>query len=403
MKTESIHKNGIWVISLRMTQILSGILNTAIIARSLSIDEFGIFNEIYAVLGIFIPLAMSGFSNLIYQKAAQKDFLHIKSILLLMFKYSFIGSFFLIIYAVYAFNHYSLDAFLSVIILAFSFPFCYGLDNWKGLHIGGENYRELGIYGLSNAVIRTMLLLFSAYFFSGDIWALIASTVLPIALQNISRSISAIKSLPIIHSEIESEDLRYGYKNTMFMLINSVSTNADKLILSTALSPSTLAIYAASEKLSDLGKTWISDWAGLYSAKFAREKGYEGSIANIINHNYFISLVIFTVAAFVVTPIAVPIIYGEKYNESIILSQISLLTLGFCSKAFFQSRFIQSNKDVTATKIITLYPLIAKLLLSVLLIPIFKIWGAVIALISYRIFSLIFAELAIRHMTKKGA
>ena len=179
--------------------------------------------------------------------------------------------------------------------------------------------------------------------------------------------------LPIIP---DTESVRYSKQLSVIDILRMLASHADKIILFQTLGATTLAAYLLAQlPLSHMQKVW-GMVGHLVFPKFAShqfEVIKKGMAKKLM---VFLAVTIPTVILFI---ILAPYIYKTifpKYPESILMAQMMMLALIFKPMTLITQAF-EAHKMITAQRFAIISTLIMQIILQIVLIKLFGVWGAV--------------------------
>lgn len=186
-------------------------------------------------------------------------------------------------------------------------------------------------------------------------------------------------------TEEEKEAIKFGKHLTIMAFPSMVAGQIDNIILWKVAGAIPVAVYAFAlrliERLSEIIPFSAVALPKMANLDFNHEKTKKKVLKN------FLKLFIFSIPATLLYILFCPIffkIFFPAYKESIIYSQVLSLVLILSPFSFLQTAFLAKMKK-RELYVLNFASQIFKILLFFVLIPLFKIWGAVISILSSQI------------------
>ncbi len=358
------------------------LLITSIVSKNISVELFGQYQFIIFVVNLLIFTTLPGLSSASSQSVARGFYGTYINNRLTSFRYSFIGSLMLVVIALY-FKYIGNDnlLFKLFIIIAILFPFAYGLKSWNSFYNGKGNFVLTSvILVITNTISMIFLFLMSRYQ-NISIEIILFLTFGLISLINIVFYFITAK---IENKYIENESSQYGIKISFYSLFNDVANYFDKFLILKFLSFESLAIYAIAEKFPEAIKSLIQSFMVVLVPKFAKE-----ATINRRTHKFMIllstvTIILTLIVAYFILGKLILYFFGEKYIESILLSQVLMVTIAISVYSTIRFKFIQSKLDSISYRNIQIKISLMRIITALLFIPFFKMWGAVLSVLIYR-------------------
>jgi O-antigen/teichoic acid export membrane protein len=281
-------------------------------------------------------------------------------------------------------------------VAAVLFPAVHGLKYWRAVHAGEERFSALFIIDSTATIVTAIFVVIAAFLFSDSIiWPITTVLLIP-SVQNLFFTYKAIK-LTKKNALIEKGSLSYGIKTTLYSSLNIIANHLDKLLIYAFFSPSALALYFVSERLSELTKTVAQDLSAVLAPRFAKTQTYTQRLDKILN---LMSIAIGTAIllfTFTLVPWIVTLLFGESYKEAIPYTQALLCSVAIGNHAILRNRFVNSKLDKKSNRDIAASTALIRILASVILVPIFGIVGAIVSAFIYRISTVFVLNYIIKH------
>lgn len=380
----------------RGLQIVLGLVTTYYLAHGLSISEYGEYQFALNVLGLLSIFSLTEFSNTLMQSVARGYYGSIRKILPYTFSASLLGSVALIFFALwYGIVEVNTPLMICFIAAALCFPFMYALTIWRGYKIGEEkffSYTKVESAGMILTQLSTimMILVFKGQYIGPFVCFIIVPSLINIWM--ITRILKRVHQ----DSPVEEGIIKYGVHSSIFVSASVASTYIDKLLIFFFLSPASLALFAAGDRVAELLRAAVQDVATALAPRFAKTSHYSQKLdrfLKIFSVLFGLGLLIF---AFTVLPYVITIIYGQQYAPAIPYAQALMFSVAIGNLASLQFRYIRSKLDTKNFRNIMIITSICRIIISLFLIPLFGIMGAVTSSILYRIMLAVATDYVIR-------
>lgn len=332
-------KNGFWVGLRQVAVILFSFLISVAFARLSSQETFGNYQLFFSLFAVVSVFSLPGLNTSLLQTVARGYEGDYRRLVRLSFISSLLGA--PILLGLGAFYYSESPALgLSLFFSSLIFPFFYAPNSWDSFLQGKGLFTVSARFGLLQALVNCLATISILYFQSDNLFAILGVYLVSYAFFNI---LFYKRSLRYVENEKKDETtIDYGIFLTKVNIFSLVADNADKIIVGIFLGPQKLAIYylgiSVAKTLFDFSKTAVAVWL----PKISR-------MNTALPKNYliiFLTLAPFTVAAYFFLPVIVPILFSEKYQESIFLSQIAVIFLPLIFvNLFYVSHFFYNIRD----------------------------------------------------------
>ena len=393
-----IMQNFSYIFVLRILQRVIGFVSLYFIVRALSQTDFGIYQFVLSVSVMLAPLALSGFHNVITQSTARGALGAFWRLGKLGFLASFSGVLALGCVAVYFLETGQGSTALGLCIVGLFFPMRQGLQQWKYVYTGQEKFKELSLFSGGLTILTHTSLIALALIGSENFLFYVLVTVGIEGLFNVIMSTYVYWQIrgQDTKDDLEEGSVEYGLKTSLYAGLNALASNIDKVLLFVFLSPATLAIFYAAERLSELVKNIVQDLAIVIAPRFARQEEYTAKLNKVI---FWVSLVAgagIIFAAFCLVPWFVVFLFGDEYVAAIPYAQALMCTVAVANGSVLKFQFITSRFDFKGAKVINYAMSFGRIAASLLLVPFFGIIGAIISVSISRLIVIISVEYIIR-------
>ena len=377
-------KNAAWVFALRIVQKLSSLIMMYFLVRGLSQDQFAFFNLVLTTVSLMSIFTLPELSTAVTQSVARGFTGTYRRIMPISFCSSLLGTLGLLAAAIWYYLKDTEPQAISFAIAALLFPFAMGLEQWKGFKKGLEDFKTIVWLSGQMHFVRTVLITLSIIIFPGNF-------VLPLlfyftagSFRNILQTFRALK-VSKKEDPAEEKSLAYGIKASLISFTNVVANQLDKILLYFFVSPIEMAILVVAEKIPELCKNMIQDMANVLMPRFAKQKTYTRNTDKKLK---LISLAIGGAILFfslTIFPFIAEFIFGRQYIDAIPYGIALLLTIAIGNYSTFRSRFVMSKLDLSSYRDITIGMSLARIVASIVLVPMLGLTGAVASTVIYRL------------------
>lgn len=380
-------------------QKILGIITIFVLVRHFPQESYGEYSFVMSVAALASIFSISGIGNSLIQSISRGFNGTYRASLKYTMGGSCIASLILLGFAI---SYYSLDHYemaISFLLLTIFIPFTQGLSYWKSVYSGQEKFMYLSILMFCMDTLKSGSIILLVIYNEPKIYIPIFVLCIIPTLMNIYYTYITLKNIPK-EAEVEQGSIQYGLKTTLFSCVNVVANKADALLIYAFLSPVSLAIYAVSDRISEVIKEGVNDIGLILAPKFAKRKSYTADLNKILKYfSILISLGILFFAFFI-APKFIEIVLGQDYLPAIPYTQVLLISISIAIFQNLKLRFIMSQLDSDSFRRYIIYTSIARIIFSIAMVPFLGIWGAVISTVFYRIFSVLYIEWIMKNKYK---
>lgn len=390
------------LISQRIFQKSFGLISTYFLVRALTLEQFGTYSFVISVTSLMTIFGFIGLKNSIMQSVARGHLATYRNSLPLSFAGCLMGSFIMLMIAHFYQKSDQTALMYCFIIAAISLPFYEGLSQWRQISIGKENFKSFFKLETAWQFIMHASIIVVALLFPYNIPLVVLVFLGVPAILNTLITIRDLRGLKP-NETTEPESIRYGLKTSFYAAFNTLAVQSDKLLLFMFMSPASVALFVAAERIPELMRNLVQDGIAVMAPRFARETNYNKDIDRTLKMSALI-LGIF-IAAFSVTilPWLLILIFGEDYAEAVPYAQALALSVAVGNAATLRYRFIRSQLDSKSYAKITITTSVFRVMCSALLIPLFGIAGAITSAFAYRLIMSLSVDWTLRKYYLNGA
>lgn len=377
-----IARNAGFLFGLQSLRRLLGLLTTYFIVRAISQSAYGEYNFALSVIDVLAIAALPGLNNAIMQSVARGYRGTYRAAVRPAFLCSFAGSAILLVIGGWHLRSQQFALGVSFLAAAALFPFAYGLTLWKGVRTGREDFAGITRIEGGAAIITSLALIGVVLFGPLSIAALVVIILLVRAVLNVvlTRKTRIAKDDPV-----EEGSIRYGVKTTAYSVFGLVAKHVDKLLLFAFMTPATVGIFVAAERIPELIKEQIKNLAAVLAPRFARHERYTKRVDRAFNTFSVVVGGAIVLAAFTILPWVLLVIYGEAYREAVPYAQALMCSVAISNTAPLRFRFVSSRQDAASFRDVQVFVPVFRIAVSAILVPTLGLLGAVLSAFAARI------------------
>lgn len=390
-------KNFSAIFALRMIQKILALASTYFLVRALTQEQFGEYSLIVSASGICTIFALRGLNMAIVQSVARGHLGTLRAAVPLAMVWGILGSAVLALMAAW-FIHVRQDMEMGVGFLAATvlFPVARALDQWKHFYGGQDRFdiilKSDGVFlTILHAAIITVVLVWPGEM----VYPLVLYFLVP-AVQNAVMTALLYKKTADADHTVEQDSISYGIKTSFYSALSIASNHIDKLLLFFFLSPASLAIYVAADRVAEFTNNLIQDISAALAPRFARQKKYTKKLDEALKLFSLITGIMIVIFAFTALPWFLIFVFGEDYRDSVPYSQALLCAVAVRNIATLRFRYIRSQLDGESFREVTIWTAVVRIASSFILIPLLGLLGAVISVFIYRFATSVAVEWSMR-------
>lgn len=372
-------KNTTYLIIARGVILGCVFLLSILFARFLSEEIYGQYNFIFAILGILSIFTLNGMGIAVQQAVANKN----EGILITgikeKFKWSILGSIIVLGVGIYYFLNGSFLLGKCFIISSLFFPFAYNFKIYSSFFAGKKQFNKVSKYGSITAIFSLIIVSLVVYF-SGNLIHIIIASLLAISLIEgyfFRLTLKKIKS----RSDSSQDTISFGKHISLMNSASVIANQADKIIVGTLFGFSDLAIYSVASVIPRNISTTTTPISRVAFPRLSAMNKNNAYLAVKKKYLYLVLLaVIISVIMVLLAPYFIPLLYSQKYLNSVPYAQLLFIGLIFTiptqmlGKALFPSQ-----KEIGKLYKFRIMNSIVQLILLFVLTLSFGILGAVLA------------------------
>ncbi len=388
-------EGGTWLAIGKIASTAASFILSIAYARYLSKDLYGDYRYILSVLGIAGILALPGIATAITRGVARgyegTFYQGGRTIFLSSFGIALVG----FGAAAFFFSIGNLVLAWGFMVAAIGAPFIEGLGNWRAYFDGKKEFKRKTLFNLWQQLFNIVILI-------GAVAAIVffqIGMVGSIALLFLAYSVG--KGLPNIiisrhtlnrvsqSAPIEPGSLRYGLHLSALNIPSTIANYLDAVLLHALFGPGALAVYSFAIAIPEQMKAFLSIPADMVFPRLSEKtltKNFKKGLVKAA-----LKLTALSTIAVVLYILLAPYIYSiffRRYLESVPFSQIFAIPLIFFPFTIFNTA-LKAEGDIRKIYAYNLASPIIQIILLILLIPAFGLWGAISARIIGKMINLL--------------
>jgi len=383
-----------WVLILRLVRQVLAILVVAILVRLVTKDDFGRYQLVVTLVGMFAVTCPPGIQRAIIQSVARGHLGTFREGTGLGFRFSFIGAALMLAVAGWFFSIGDMPQALALAAGALFFPATQGLNQWQSLQIGRKQFRENSLrvsVGVIAAAICTVAAPLAGF---TEPYMLVIAAYVALALQNIIQQRIALSSVPK-DAQVEEGSIAYAMQTSVWDVFNTIANHVDRLMVF-LISPAALAAYAVADRIPEVLKVNLQQAMSVLVPRFAERKQYTRSLDRKLTLLALAAIVAILFLAFAILPFVFTLLYGEEYASSLIICQLVLVSMACGAPAITKNAFINARLDKKGQRNVMAVSAVIRIASSIGLVLWLGILGAAISTILYRLSTTFLVEWHLR-------
>jgi O-antigen/teichoic acid export membrane protein len=376
-------KGGFWLSVGQFFNLLKGIVLSIIFANLLPKEVFGEYSFIMTVLGIAGIFAVPGMGVAVVQAVAKGyEKTHFRA-LKEVFKWSWLGSLFLLCFSVceYFFEKFNLS--IIFLILSSLFPLYSVSGFYPNFFNGKRRFDILVKLSSSFDIISTILICVVFLFIKSVFWIVVVSVLMQILIQGYFSLIYVKKFVE--NDNIDESSIKFGRNISFSMAFTDIANNFDSLIVASFLGFSDLAIFKIVTLLPNQIKRLANTFTPLLLPKIASK---DMSKKDIMKHfkKFFLVVVSLILVYLAIAPFIFKYVY-PKYYEYVWLSMGYHLSFIAFLNLMPYTYLLKEKENILLNKFHN-YSSLLLIVTSTILIYFFGLLGAIVSRVIYRFFTM---------------
>lgn len=377
-KTDMVYlaKGGFWQTFNRGMTFLIGFATMSVLSRGLIKETYGAYQYVLSIMGILGLTTLPAMGNALIRAVSKKREGMLAKATKKRFKWSVLGIIGSLLVAGWYLWQGNTVLGYSFLMTSFLFPLPRIFNNYSPFWMGRKRFDVNARHTVLINLMEALLFLPVIYF--TDKLLLILGAYL------VSRSIFRGIALKYALSKTENnkqdeETISYGKHLTAIQIINTIGGKIDKIFIWQLLGPAQVAIYSFAQ-LPVTKLKGIIPISALSLPKLSEKE--EIVTGNLLKKFFkmFLLTIPLALIAFFVMPYFYQIAFPD-YSESIAYARALTFIIALAPFAFLQTTLLAEMKKRELYIIRIATPLL-KIALFIILIPLYQVWGVIIATIA---------------------
>jgi O-antigen/teichoic acid export membrane protein len=393
---------GFWMGIPYILRAFISLLVTALFTRFTTQELFGEYKFFTSILLTLMIFSYPGMGTAILQSVARGyDRSYVDGVRLRI-KHSLLGSLSLLLIAGYFFYFKHSQSYIYYAIAALFFPFYHSFQSVMDYLVGKEKFALNSKHFMINILVTNIPLMLVIVFFK-DMMSIVLATLIFTCL-GFFIFYWAIKKKFAKDMERSRKDrhlAKYAWHLTFMQVIPLAAGNLDKIILPFFLGFKELAIYVVAVSIPQLNKFIISPIAPIILPKLSAHKNIKKLYSFLMRKLPIFAgvSVLINVAGILVTPLAIRLLFTGAYSESVFYAQLSFLAFFFIIPENIFYNFLVAKKKTKSLYKLNTVPDMLKIVLMIVLIP---LWGIIGAIVSFTVSRYVFVGMAMYYSRKEA-
>ncbi|MEQ9639378.1 MAG: oligosaccharide flippase family protein [Alphaproteobacteria bacterium] len=384
-----------WIVALRGVRQLTMLVTYYVMVRALEVDIFGAYGVFVALIALFAMTTFPGLNNATTQCAARGEMGMYREAV----RWSLLGSLGGSVFCLGAAGYFHAFGGQPALALAFVgaailFPLSHGMLQWRNVLMGQEKFASFFVFGAATAILNMGLIVIGVSVFPDELLVPAMVVLAGPAIFNVAMTLATTRRIE--RSGDHREAIRYGLRTSGYLALNNVANQLDKILIFTIFTPELAAIYVVAERASELVKAVVQDLGATLVPRFARMVSYSGNLDRKLKLAAAGISCLVLLVAFTVLPPAMLLLFSEKYADSIVIAQGLMVSVAIGNFATLRYRYMTSKLDSASVRDVTIVMSVVRIVSSLILVPMFGLWGAVAAAVVYRLSSAAVTSYALR-------
>ena len=350
------------------------------LANALSVEKFGLFQYYVALISLASIIALPGVDTVAVQNFARFAWGNFSRLVIFKVLFTSISiTFGTCVYLTIT------DYSLSFWVFPLLFILCFSLTTWKAYFAATEKLLTLSIIELLS---RTTIFVGYIYLYYEHSLTIEKALIIYLATPSLVNIVFTILIFLYTFNSrvVEQGSIKYGLITSFFGTFNEAANQIDKLLLGTFVGASELAVLATADKFTEGLKSMSRAFIAAFSRSFSRAQKLT-SVDKLKLKKISLTFSVFVViVAFIGLPLVYKFFLKSEYQSSLYVAILLMLSLVFSFPASVKFKFIQSHLDIASYRNVTLKMSACRISLSLVLIPLVGLHGAVLSTLIYRIY-----------------
>lgn len=372
-------RGGGWMFAAEIIGSLSLAILALGYAHFLTPEVYGQYKFILAGLGVVGAFSLADLGPAMTRSVAKGFIASLHRAFSTGLKWSLLASLASLVAAGYYFVNDNNVLGLSFLIATFLIPFFLNFALYNNFLLGRRQFALQTKYRIARILIFTGAMVLAIYLFNEPLPIFITYLVTSVILSGVFYYLTS-RNVPHDEALVDQEMVPYAKHLTFMSIIGRITTHLDEILTFHYLGPSNLAVYAFALAFPRQIRSFNGVLNNLIFPKITEKSLPE--LRKILPYKIFLfvgAMSVITVIYIFLAPLGFKLFF-PVYLDSILYSQVFALTLIISAPSNFFSQVMlahRRNKELYTVRIVV--PL-ARIALMLVLIPMYGIWGGIMAL-----------------------
>ncbi|RJQ35643.1 hypothetical protein C4566_00205 [Candidatus Parcubacteria bacterium] len=371
-------KGGFWLTLGQVIVSASAFLSAIAFANLLPKETYGNYRYILSLIGILEIFTLGGINTSLIQAIAQKMEGSFWLSFIAKLKWSIMASLASLGIAIYYYLHQNIGLTISFVIISIMLPLLRASGLYLSILNGRKDFRLASIYSSYTRIIATATTIL-VLFFTDNIFAILVAFFVPETILQFIFTWIYIKKHPLNKTKDETA-ISYGINLSAMDLIKTIAAQVDKVLIYHYLGAVQLAVWSFTTAPVSQIKSVLMNIKSLALPKLseADDQTIKTSFLDKVKKVELLAIVI--VIAYVGLAPFLYKIFFPKYLESVVYSQVYILTLLFFPRSFLSTAMTAKKKIKELYNIRIISPIL-KIIILFFALKFFSLWGIVVGMV----------------------
>ncbi len=384
-KTDMVYlaKGGSWITLGKIVSTFTGLTLAVIYANFLTKEEYATYKYLLSIAGFFAIITLPGLETSLTKSIARGFEGSLYKAIKERLKWSFFGSFIAIFISIYYYHKTNTTLSIGFLIIAFTAPITNSIN--IGPFLQGK---KLWKYSTQLNIIKniiTFLAIASVVLLYPKALPVLFVTYISTALLQIIFYFHSIKKYKPNKKE-DNKCIPFGKHLSLMSVIGIIAEHIDKILIWKFLGSTELAIYSFATIPVMHIQNFLKSTSILAFPKIAQQeiKIIKKTLPNKLLKFFFL-LTPIIISYIILIPFIFNLLF-PNYSESIIYTRLLILNILFFPQRLLSHSIVSTNK-INYLYILKIINPLSKIILFIVLIPIFNIYGAIASMLISSAFS----------------
>lgn len=400
-KTDMVYlaKGGFWIALGHFLSMITGIVLTIAFANLLPKETYGTYQFIISTTATIGMITLSKINTAITKSVSQGKEGALRYGFKKRIKWSIGVWITILIVSIYYFLNQNLILGTSFLIAGTLTPFLDGFHLYSSYLIGKERFKDNALLGFWRRIIPFIAMLLTLFLTKNVIIIILIYFI----SQTVSTGIIYLITLKKYNPPLENspELISYSKHLSFIGILTMIGNNIDKLFIFHFLGAAPVAIYTLAQVPIIHMQSAFSLSRQMTLPKISRGKFSELQSTLPSKVAFFTLVILSLILIYILTAPYIFEIVFPLYLESVIFSQALALSIISVPRALYLQAFI-ANEMKKELYISQLSLPIANIILLSILVPIYGLWGVVIATLTSHVITNIIIKILFTRCTKQN-